>query len=155
MNFKPNLVRPYHCARRVRVSELGQMLTEGTYIAWFKTPAGEGTGIAHLRAGEITGGDSILAYCGTYSAEGDLFKAVIRTKRHTTGHSTIFGIDELTLRVEGKCNGHLARCHGHADEIPHVLFESTLIYSRPEDPRPQPASLDYHPERLPTPPRLR
>ena len=131
------------------------MLAEGTYVAWFRTPAGEGTGIAHLRAGEITGGDSILTYYGTYSADGDLFKAVIRTKRHTIGHPTVFGIDELTLRLEGKCNGHLARCHGRADEIPDVLFESTLIHSRPEDPRPRPAIAQYHSERLPTPPRLR
>jgi hypothetical protein len=127
------------------------MLTEGTYVAWFRTPAGEGTGIAHLRGGEISGGDSILTYSGTYAMDGDNFEAVIQTKRHTIGHPTVFGIDELTLRVAGKCNGHLASCQGRADEIPRMLFESTLIYSRPEDPRRQPAIVEFHPERLPTP----
>jgi hypothetical protein len=36
------------------------MLKDGTYAAWFKTPLGNGTGIAHVADGEIWGRDSIM-----------------------------------------------------------------------------------------------
>ena len=63
-----------------------RMLKDGTYAAWFRTPVGEGTGIAHFKDGAIAGGDSILNYSGSYETDGDCFTAVIRTKRHTWGH---------------------------------------------------------------------
>jgi hypothetical protein len=37
------------------------MLKEGTYAARFKTPAGEGTGVAHLKNGNVTGAMAFLA----------------------------------------------------------------------------------------------
>jgi hypothetical protein len=131
------------------------MLKDGTYTAWFKTPAGEGTGIAHLEAGNITGGNDILTYSGSYETEGNRFAAIIRTKRHTAGHPTVFGVDDLTLRLEGECRTTFSRCAGRADEVPDLLFEATLILCQPEDTtRPEPAPSKFHPERLPTlPPR--
>jgi hypothetical protein len=131
------------------------MLKDGTYAAWFKTPAGEGTGIAHLEAGDITGGASILTYSGTYEVHGERFKAVIRTKRYTPGRPTVFGIDDLTLRLDGECRTTLSRCAGRADEAPDLLFEATLILCQPEDTtKPERAPTEYHPERLPSlPPR--
>jgi len=130
------------------------MFREGTYAAWFKTQAGQGTGVAHLEAGSITGGDSILTYSGCYQVEGDRLTAVVRTRRHTTGHPTIFGIDEMTLRLAGKCSETLIACTGRADEAPGTLFEATLMLSQPDDRKPprEPSPDDYHPERLPTPP---
>jgi hypothetical protein len=37
------------------------MLKDGTYAAWFKTPLGQGTGIAHVADGKIWGRDSIMS----------------------------------------------------------------------------------------------
>ena len=130
------------------------MLKDGTHAVWFRTPAGEGTGIAHLKDGAISGGDSILNYSGSYETDGDLFKAVIRTKRDSWGHPTVFGIDDLTIRLEGRCGDVVASCSGRADEVPDMLFEATLILSRPDDrkPVPQPSPEDFHPEKLPSPP---
>jgi len=132
------------------------MLKDGTYAAWFKTSKGEGTGIAILRDGKVTGGDSILTYSGSYETEGHLFRAVIRTHRHSPGHPTIFGVDNLTLRLNGTCRDAVASCSGRADETPGELFEATLILSRPDDRKPtsEPSINDFHPERLPRlPPR--
>jgi hypothetical protein len=132
------------------------MFREGTYAARFKTRAGEGTGVAHLNAGRISGGDSILTYSGCYDVDGDRITAVVRTRRHTRGHPSIFGIDEMTLRLTGKCSKTLIAFTGRADEVPETHFEATLMLSQPEEPKPrrEPSASDYHPERLPTrPPR--
>lgn len=77
------------------------MLENGKYSTWFRTPLGEGTGVVLLRDGEITGGDTVLAYKGTYSQDGDAFTVDIATKRHTPGQSSVFGIDnvDLTLNI--------------------------------------------------------
>ena len=130
------------------------MLRNGTYAAWFKTPAGEGTGVVHLDAGKISGRDSILTYAGSYEADGACFTAVIRTKRHTAGHSTIFGVDDLTLRLAGHCKDTLAVCTGLADEAPNLPFEATLLLSQDEEsePRREWAPIKFDPNRLPKPP---
>jgi hypothetical protein len=133
------------------------MLMDGTYAAWFNTPLGEGTGIVHLHDGVVTGGSDVLTYTGTYEKDGDRFQAVIRTKRYASGHLTLFGPDELTLRLVGECSTMFSRCTGRADEVPDLLFEALLIRSQPEDaPKPRLSPTDYHPERLPsTPPQRR
>jgi hypothetical protein len=35
--------------------EVAPLLKDGTYAAWFKTPLGEGTGIAHVADGKNLG----------------------------------------------------------------------------------------------------
>jgi hypothetical protein len=108
------------------------MLQEGTYSAWFKTPAGEGTGIVHLMAGQVSGQDTVLTYAGSYTIDGDRFTAIIRTHRHAQGQATIFGLDDLTLSLEGSSNGRLATCSGFASEAPGLPFQATLILSVPD-----------------------
>jgi hypothetical protein len=51
--------------------EQSPMLKDGTYAAWFKTPLGQGTGIAHVQDGKIWGGDSIMTYSGSCKVDGD------------------------------------------------------------------------------------
>jgi hypothetical protein len=128
------------------------MLKDGTYVAWFKTSAGSGTGIVRLMGGTITGGDSFLSYSGSYEMDADRFAALIRTQRHTPGPSSLFGVDDLTLRVTGECSAIYARCTGRAEEVPDLLFEATLMLSRPENPKPRPKSsrADFRPETLPS-----
>ncbi|WP_315742236.1 MULTISPECIES: hypothetical protein [unclassified Bradyrhizobium] len=130
------------------------MLKDGDYAAWFKTPAGEGTGTVHLDTGRISGRDSILTYAGSYETDGERFTAVIRTKRHTPGHRTVFGVDDLTLRLTGHCKDTLAVCTGAADEVPGMPFEATLLRSQGEEPEPRRewAPVKFDPDRLPKPP---
>jgi hypothetical protein len=116
------------------------MLQDGTYSAWFKTQLGEGTGIVHFADGRIWGGDSILVYDGFYEITGDLFTAIVKTRRHTAGHATVFGIDELELNIAGTMRGNIATCTGTTDAAPGMAMEATLVLcqstpSIPETPR--------------------
>lgn len=133
------------------------MLRNGTYAAYFKTALSQGTGIAHVEDGKLTGSDSIMTYEGTYEVDGSRFKGVMRTKRHTEGHGTVFGVDELTLRMEGVCVGKVASYVATADEVPGMVLEGTLIRSEelsstPQPPRAMPA---FDPDKLPKPLRSR
>ena len=103
------------------------MLKDGTYSAWFKTALGEGTGIVHLAAGKLWGRDSILSYVGSYEIEGDRFTAIVRTTRHTAGHASVFGIDDIELKLAGTALGKTAQCTGVAEVAPGLPVDVTLI----------------------------
>ncbi|WGS18717.1 MULTISPECIES: hypothetical protein [unclassified Bradyrhizobium] len=131
------------------------MLKDGTYAAWFKTPLGQGTGIAHVADGKIWGRDSIMSYSGSCEVDGDRFTAIITLKRHTEGHATVFGADDLTLRLEGTCSGNIGTYVATADQTPGVLLEGTLIYSEQQPSAPEQAAPlpTFNPDRLPKLPK--
>jgi len=131
------------------------MLKDGTYAAWFKTPLGEGTGIAHVADGKIWGRDSIMSYSGSCQVAGDRFTAIVTLKRHTEGHATVFGADDLTLRLAGTCPGNIGTYTGTADQMPGVLLEGTLILSEdvPTAPAPAAPTPRFNPGRLPKLPK--
>jgi hypothetical protein len=109
------------------------MLANGNYSAWFRTPNGDGTGIVTLSDGTITGGDSFFEYSGSYEQNGDQLTATVRTRRLCDGPPAVFRIDEVVLKLEGRCQGEIAVCAGTAEQAPGVSFEVTLIPCR-EDP---------------------
>ena len=126
------------------------MLKDGTYAAWFKTPLGQGTGIAHVADGKIWGRDGVMTYDGTCEVDGDRFTATVTTKRHTEGQPTVFGSDrELKLELEGTCTGKTARYVGTAEEFPGVVLEGTLILSeqQPLAPEPSRPSTQFNPDK--------
>jgi hypothetical protein len=57
------------------------MLQNSKYSVWFKTPQGEGYGIVSLMDGNLSGGDNISSYTGTYVQDGDKFAATIAVRR--------------------------------------------------------------------------
>jgi hypothetical protein len=103
------------------------MFKDGTYSAWYKSPLGEGTGIAHFADGKLRGRDSILLYDGSYETVGDNLTVVVRTRRHSAGQASIFGVDEFEMRLEGTVLGKTVLCSGTADVAPGVTVEVTLI----------------------------
>jgi hypothetical protein len=123
--------------RRTSRERIARMLKDGTYAAWFKTPLGQGTGIAHVADRKIWGRDSIMTYSGTCEVDGDRFTAIVSIKRHTEGHATVFGADDLTLRLEGTCVGKIATYVGTAEQVPGVLLEGMLILSEQRPPAPE------------------
>ncbi|MGY4429663.1 hypothetical protein ACVWWO_002140 [Bradyrhizobium sp. F1.13.1] len=132
-----------------------QMLKDGTYRAWLKTPLGQGTGIAHVATGRIWGRSSIMTYNGTCEVDGDRFTAIVSIKRHTDEHVTIFGADDLTLKLEGTCSGKIGRYVGTAEEVPGVLFEGTLILTEEEPPslKASESTPTFNPNKLPKLPK--
>jgi hypothetical protein len=85
------------------------------------------TGIVVLNDGKLTGGDTVLAYTGTYFQNGDRFSASFRTLRHTLGQPSVFGIDNLDLTLIGKSTPTTASCSGTAKQAPDLTFEATLV----------------------------
>jgi hypothetical protein len=112
------------------------MLRDGRYAAWFRTSHGEGTGIVNLANGRISGGDSIFTYSGSYEVDDDRFTATLATRRHAAGPPTVFGIDEVEVRLTGKVNGMTALCRGTARQAPGVAFEATLFLGQDTSPEP-------------------
>lgn len=112
------------------------MLKDGTYAAWFKTPLGQGTGIAHVADGKIWGRDGVMTYDGTCEVDGNRFTATITTRRHTEWLPTVFGDDqELEVKLEGTCAGKVATYTGTAEQFPGVILEGVLIFSEQQGPR--------------------
>jgi hypothetical protein len=103
------------------------MIQNGEYSAWYKTPRGQGTGIIRLANGKITGGDSALSYSGWYEVEQDRFTATLSTRRYAAGQVSLFGVDEVELRIVGISSGTIARCTGSAAQAPGLPFQATLI----------------------------
>ncbi|MEN3365515.1 MAG: hypothetical protein V7606_2789 [Burkholderiales bacterium] len=110
------------------------MLNDGKYAAWFRTSRGEGTGIVHLANGKISGGDSIFTYGGSYEIDEDRFTATLTTRRHSAGPPTVFGIDEVEVKLTGTFNRIMASCSGTAKQAPGVVFEATLFLGQDESP---------------------
>jgi hypothetical protein len=113
------------------------MLRNGSYSAWFRTRQrekagvmqGEGTGVVELNDGKVTGGDTVLAYTGSYVVDGDKFTAFIATERHTPGQSSVFGIgiDDVNLTLTGRSTPTTASCTGIAKQAPGLTFEAVLV----------------------------
>jgi T3SS negative regulator,GrlR len=103
------------------------MLANGKYSAWFRTPLGEGTGTIVLQDGKVSGGDTVIAYSGSYRQDGDDISAEISTKRHTPGQLSVFGVDEVDIALTGKSTGTMATCRGTSRSAPGVTFEAIVI----------------------------
>lgn len=110
------------------------MLKDGKYAAWFRTPRGQGTGMVDLIEGRISGNDSFFTYGGSYRVDEQHFSAVLTVNRHADGPPSVFGPDEVEVRLTGVCNGLVANCSGTAREVPDIKFEATLIYSQDDAP---------------------
>ncbi len=128
------------------------MLIDGHYMAWFKTKLGQGTGRVLLQDGLISGGDTVISYSGSYQVHGIHFTASLKTSRHAAGQPSVFGLDEVEIKLYGTAVGNFASCSGEVEQVPGMLFEVTLIPVRAEADRRlerpyNPA--DFHPERLP------
>jgi len=103
------------------------MLQNSKYSVWFRTPQGEGCGIVSLMDGNVSGGDNISSYTGTYVQDGDKFAASIAVTRHTQGPPSVFGIDNVDITLSGKSTPRTASCFGTAAQAPDTTFQATLI----------------------------
>jgi hypothetical protein len=92
-----------------------------------------------------------MSYSGTCTVDGDRFAAIVSATRHTDGHATVFGVDDLKLTLEGTCTGKIARYVGKAEQVPGMILEGTLILNE-QEPRARQAdgpAPKFDPARLP------
>ncbi len=61
---------------------MADQLPNGLYKLSFKTRSGAEYGVAYLQDGRLRGGDSGMAYLGTYRREGQLFSAELSNTQH-------------------------------------------------------------------------
>ena len=102
------------------------MLKNGKYSAWFRTSLGEGMGVVMLQDGKLTGGDTVIAYTGSYSQTGDEFTADIAIHRHS-GQLSVFGFDNVDLTLVGKSTRTMASCRGTSLQATGTTFEAIII----------------------------
>jgi hypothetical protein len=103
------------------------MLEDGFYSVRFKTGIGQGAGVVVATNGQLLGGDSALAYFGSFTQDGqNNVTASVKTERHTPGIQSVFGRDEVTIALTGKSNGRGAVLTGTSPDAPGVNFTATL-----------------------------
>jgi hypothetical protein len=103
------------------------MLPDGQYSVWFKTLLAGGTGVIEIANERLSGGDTVIAYHGSFIQDGDRFTAKIATHRHSPGQPAILGIDELDIEFSGTSTANAANCVGRVIQLPHIALEVILL----------------------------
>ena len=103
-------------------------MRDGLYRVQFQTQRGMGTGVVYTQGGKMWGGDAALYYVGSYTQTGDKLTANVMTDRHSqvAGIASVFGIDKVTITLEGTVKGDTVTCNGKAAQAPGVTFQATL-----------------------------
>ncbi|WP_156681107.1 hypothetical protein [Sphingomonas profundi] len=106
-------------------------LPTGLYKLAIETPAGTDYGVAYLSAdAKLRGGDSGMAYVGTYRQVGDLFTAelCVTQHRHVPGVTSALGYNDLVVQLEGVAGDYAAEVRGSSREVPSVRFSARLSH---------------------------
>lgn len=104
-------------------------LPNGLYKLAFETPAGADYGVAYLADGKLRGGDSGMAYVGTYRQEGQLFSAEmsVTQHRHVPGVVSALGLHDVLVQMYGVLdNSNMLRVQGSSPETSLVRFTARL-----------------------------
>lgn len=108
------------------------MLPDGQYSVWFKTPLAGGTGIIAIENERLSGGDTVIAYSGSFIQDGDRISAKIATHRHSPGQPAMLGIDDLDIEFSGTSGTISAKCIGRVLQLPHIALEVVLLRIKDE-----------------------
>jgi hypothetical protein len=104
-------------------------LPNGLYKIAFETRSGAEYGVAYLQDGRLRGGDSGMAYLGTYRQEGQMFSAElsITQHRHVPGALPALGLHNVLVEMHGLVdNGSVVRVQGSSPESTMVRFTARL-----------------------------
>ena len=107
-------------------------MIEGLFKVDFETPIGSGSGAVVLRNGIVEGGDSMMAYRGTYTFDqtNQRFVAQIDTFEHTpvVGMSSVLGNSKAKIKVWGTftAKGDYASLEGVTEDASKVPFKGNL-----------------------------
>jgi hypothetical protein len=104
-------------------------MLNGLFKVEFQTSLGAGAGVVVLQDGKVLGGDSMMAYIGTFTESGQDFSAKVEGKKHSNmpGMTSVFGVDHTHITLTGKSNGSTSvTMQGKAAEAPNVPFQAKL-----------------------------
>lgn len=77
-------------------------LPDGLYCVDFRVQAKQASGVVVIYGQKFSGGDSGMAYFGTFSEQGKHLSVHVTTLRHTqTGGIALLGADNLEFTAEG------------------------------------------------------
>lgn len=107
------------------------MITPGKYSTWFKTPIGQGAGVAELFAdGRLRGIDSAFSFTGTWNLSAGRLHAKLLAKRTSEGPPGVFGlgIDEVDMTItEYARDGDSVMCTAFANQSPDIRMDVTIM----------------------------
>jgi hypothetical protein len=103
-------------------------MRNGLYKVAFRTPIGEGFGVVVLSDGKLSGGDSSMYYSGSYTQNGDDFRAEVSVATHTqvSGMRSVFGVPQGTIALTGKSEGDRGTMAGSSPQAPGIAFSAVL-----------------------------
>ena len=103
-------------------------MREGLYEIHFHTIHGTGTGIIYAVDGKLRGGNSAFAFIGNYQNKGDVIAAKVSTRRYNPDptYKALFGLEGVTLALNGTKNGDTYHFEGNALQLPGVTFQAHL-----------------------------
>lgn len=105
-------------------------LPNGLYKVAFETRTGTDYGVAFLADGKLRGGDSGMAYVGSYSQEGQLFSAdlSVTQHRHLPGAVSALGLNNVFVQLHGVVEPEscVVRVQGSSPESGAVRFSARL-----------------------------
>lgn len=104
-------------------------IPNGLYKLAFETPAGADYGVAYLTDGKLRGGDSGMAYVGTYRTEGQLFSAEmsVTQHRHVPGAVSALGLNDVLVQLHGVMDeSSVVQVRGSSPETSMVRFTARL-----------------------------
>lgn len=103
-------------------------MKKGLYKVSFKTPMGQGTGVVVIADGTIKGGDRAMYYIGAFQEVDNQVTATLRIGKHTDvpGSASVFGLNDVNLKLQGTSTVNSAFLQGSAAEAPSVLFSAQL-----------------------------
>jgi hypothetical protein len=101
---------------------------QGLYEVHFHTVHGTGTGIIYAIGGKLRGGNSAFTFIGNYQDKGETISVKVASRRYNPdpAHKGLFGLDGVTLALNGRADGETYDFEGSALQLPGVNFKARL-----------------------------
>lgn len=105
-------------------------LPNGLYKIAFTSSYGVDYGVAHMQDGHLRGGDSSMAYVGTYEQEGYVLtvQVSVTQHRHMPGVVSVLGYNNVVVEMTGLTDDGALRLRGTSKQVPGVRFEARLSH---------------------------
>lgn len=104
-------------------------LPNGLYKIAFETASGAEYGVAYLQDGKLRGGDSGMAYVGSYQMDGDLLTAdlSVTQHRHVPGAVSALGFNNVQVQLTGLVDdSNVVRLTGTSPVSKSIRFGARL-----------------------------